>query len=97
MNPLRPSQAQLERWVREWQAVLSLQDWLVEVGYIRGHEAEDSHWEGRCHIAVKLKRAKIELLDPMDLSPAPRFPNDTEETIVHELLHLYFFCRFSGQ
>jgi hypothetical protein len=90
MKPARVSQVQLERWVWEWQTVLSLQDWLVEIEYIRGHETEDSYWEGRCHIAIKLKRAKIELLDPVDHLPVPRFPYDTEETIVHELLHLHF-------
>lgn len=70
-----------------WQRVLGLSDWDVKVSYVRAYDMEG---QGRCSATPKLRKALIAILDPQDYDPAQHWPQDVEQTLVHELLHLYF-------
>lgn len=81
----------LSRLVREWLKRLSLKGWTVDVRLVRHAElAGDS--KGSCYARVSpdpaTQRAAIRLCRESDLAAAGLEPGLTEETIVHELLHL---------
>jgi hypothetical protein len=87
-----------ERWTHEllvdlateWQEVLKLADWTVDVTILPQVEIGDNF--GLLMKLVPQKQyALVELLDPEDYEPDPDLiePYDPEVTIVHELLHIY--------
>jgi hypothetical protein len=90
MRDPRLTQGLAERWVREWQEVLRLRDWEVEVAVLRGRDMKAEDCEGLTSYQAKLKRARIELRDPIDHDGGHGFGPEPEETLVHELLHLHF-------
>jgi hypothetical protein len=72
---------------REWQRVLRLQDWDVQVKIARGFQLGKR--QGECEYVQSLRQAVIRILDPNDW-PDQNWPQDIEATLVHELLHLHF-------
>jgi hypothetical protein len=93
---MKTSQAQLDRWVRQWQQVLRLQDWQVKVELCRERDMKQAGCEGLNDHNVHLKRSAIQIRDPADHLNAD-FPADIEATIVHELLHLHFAGLYSSK
>lgn len=70
----------------EWQAVMRLQDWFIELRIVRGAEIPDA--QGRCSWVKERRSAIIQLMDPIDWPTETIEPQDMEVTLVHELLHL---------
>ena len=86
---MKITQSQAERWLREWQQRLRVQDWTVAIKICRSLEMGIGHG-GEVETFLKKKLAIISLLDPIDDDSVPDFPLDYEKTIVHELIHLHF-------
>ena len=73
---------------RKWQGRLGLLDWDVQVRIVRSVELEGC--QGRCKFVTDRKQATILLLEREDYLLAGRqWPQDHEQTLVHELLHLH--------
>ena len=79
-----------ERMCRAWQQILRLQDWNIQVEVVRYHGFENDEASGETESSIRLKEAKIRLLDPRDNRPkwSDTFC-DLEAVLVHELLHLH--------
>jgi len=72
----------------EWQKRLRLQDWTVKVKIARERDM-DANRAGQI-LWVSLKKvALIKILDSVDYNHTDGWPQDHEETLVHELLHLH--------
>lgn len=81
------TQEELEQRCREWQKVMSLQDWTVHIEIVRYLGEVTS---GNCSYHTNKKQAVIKLVEPEGY-PADHFtPQDMELDLVHELAHLYF-------
>ena len=78
----------LDQALARWQKRLRLQDWDVRVEVKRTHSMEDGAL-GRSWVQPATRHALIRLLDPQDYDPTePPDMQDTETTLVHELLHI---------
>jgi len=73
----------------EWQAILRLQDWDVIISIDRARDMIPDVL-GQCEWTLPTKQARIRILDPVDHPPDLKWPQDMEQTLVHELLHLHF-------
>ena len=80
----------LETIVAKWKPMLRVSDWEVTIGYAHQHEFRSPSAEAQCHYERNLKRARILVLEPAEYHSGNGFPQDIEETVVHELLHLHF-------
>ncbi len=81
------SNEELIKLCREWQAVLRLQDWIVQVRFVRHFELNHTE-QGNCSSNCMKKMAQIRIVTPEDYNN-PEWQQDVEKTLVHELLHLY--------
>ncbi|SRR6266852_2570024 len=72
-----------------WQRRLGLRDWTVTVKLCRARDMDDEDSNGEVQILLNHRRAFIALRDPLDVKPEYHPENDLEETLVHELLHLW--------
>lgn len=77
----------LEALLREWQKVLGLQDWDVEIFFVPTESIDKE--AGIVEYYPPLKKAYIKISDPKTLVEDEIFPFGLEHTIVHELLHLH--------
>jgi hypothetical protein len=77
---------QLQKKLKEWQKRLRLQDWLIKARICRSHELPDV----MAVPTLPKKMALIKILDHNDYDPTCVFPQDMEDSLVHELLHLHF-------
>jgi hypothetical protein len=84
------TQEELESRCTYWQKVLRLQDWDVHVRIARQCDFNNEEAIGECRATLTKKTALIYVLDPVDFHPASEWPQDMEEILVHELLHLHF-------
>ena len=82
------SNEELAALCAEWQKILRLQDWDVEISFKRNFEMGHD-CAGECSYSSSKKAAQISILTPADYSPKFIVPIDTERTVVHELLHLH--------
>lgn len=73
----------------EWQKRLRLQDWVVQAKISRNRDVGDKS-QGHCRWVIQKKMATILILDPLDYPEDTMHPQDMEQTLVHELLHLHF-------
>ena len=85
-----PTQRQLDAWIREWQRVLRLQDWRVNIALARENEMPDTGMHGQTWIHPEHKRARIWLRHPLDYQDRGGCEDDIEQTLVHEIVHLHF-------
>lgn len=83
------SQAELEAACRYWQELLRLQHWDVVVRLARQYEMDAGN-QGECEWNLRKRMALIKVLDAADWDPRTPWPQDQEQTLVHELLHLHF-------
>lgn len=73
----------------EWQAVLNIQFWDIKVGiyrcrdFVKQNSAAEVSWQLATATAI------LRILDPADYD-RDLFPQDMEQSLVHELLHLRF-------
>lgn len=81
------TQEELVEKCAEWQGILKLQDWTIAVGIVRDRQMKN---KGQAEISYSLpkKMAIISLLDPIDYDN-DTFPQDMEQSLVHELVHLH--------
>ena len=81
--------AAAQRVCRQWQKFLRLEDWDVEIVVDRHYDMPED-----CGGAITMfehkRQARLRVIDPRDANPRWQQDMDTEATIVHELLHLYF-------
>jgi hypothetical protein len=85
-----PTEADLRRYLTEWQYFLRLQQWKIKIRYAGTREMSGDDgsiaW-GRCYQNEDHLRAKITILHP-DQYEDDEGRNEIEVTVVHELLHL---------
>ncbi len=72
-----------------WQRRLRLSDWDVKIQIVRQSEMKSETFQGQVGWTINGKQAIIKILDPIDYDPSLLWPQDHEQTLVHELLHLH--------
>lgn len=82
------TQAELETLLKYWQEILRLQDWDIKVRLARHYEMSSTD-QGDCSFLESKKTAVIQVLDSADYNPTHAWPQDQEQTLVHELIHLH--------
>ncbi len=92
MKPL--TQPELETLCAEWQTILGLSDWYVEIEINRKENFCKGKFQGKWLNGLnspnlQTKAAFINIIDPVDYPDSAILPQDMEETLVHELLHLH--------
>lgn len=80
---------ELKSACEEWQKRLRLQDWVVKCKISRNKDVATNS-QGHCNWVIQKKMATILILDPLDYPEDTMHPQDMEQTLVHELLHLHF-------
>ena len=88
MSP-HPTSEELQALCREWQQILRLQDWDIEIIYVKPCEL-DPHTGGQVIRCDGKKAARIKVLDPECYDPCLIVKQDVEYTVVHELVHVHF-------
>src|SRR5687768_14532970 len=71
----------------KWQKRLRVQDWRIDLRVCRVYDMPRDGVSGYIEMVEERKEAIIYIIDPRDVQPS-NFPNPTEVTLVHELLHL---------
>jgi hypothetical protein len=87
-EPLAPTTTQLEQICRRWQQRLGLQDWDIDVEFVRPGEMDGDNHQGEIEWHVQKRTAVMRVMDPVCYPRNRRRDYNVEETIVHELLHL---------
>ncbi len=77
----------LERWKREWQSILRLDDWVITIKFVRKDDMPEEDVQGHVKWNYHAKTAWIRVLDPRDYTGDG--VQDIEDTVVHELVHLH--------
>lgn len=80
------SDEDLKHICREWQSRLGLAHWRIDVRTVRGVEIDDAC--GQVDFKPDKECALIRIKSPDDYHGY--YPQDIEQTIVHELLHIVF-------
>ena len=80
------TEVELKRLCNEWQGLLGLAHWTIDVQVVRGVEIGGNR--GQTDYYPVGEAALVRLKDPIDYHGY--FQCDHEETLVHELLHLIF-------
>ena len=79
----------------EWQNILRLQDWEIHVRFAHSSsfpsEQEQSMSQAEVHVEERLHYAVVRLIFPEDYSHGDGHPQDMEQCLVHELLHIHFY------
>lgn len=80
----------VQRIVDAWQKILRLEDWDIEIAIVRESESESQG--SLAYIATKgnAKTARLTLINPIDWAQKQVSGKEIEDTLVHELVHLYF-------
>ncbi len=76
----------LQRVCRDWQHRLRLNDWEVKIVFA-SLEDLPAESQGACDWNLHARTAEIKVLDPKEWDSA--IPQDVENTVVHELIHLH--------
>jgi len=83
-----PTALELTQLCESWQKVLGLDAWRVKVKLCRARDFNVEGRQGEIIFDRKRLEADIKIIDPQDYPPGELFPQDIEQTLVHELLHL---------
>lgn len=75
----------------EWQKILRLQDWIVNVRIKRRSDMSDGNFDAQIHVTLPNRVATIYILDPIDYDSRSELPQDMEQHLVHELLHIHLY------
>ena len=81
------NQKQLNKALKKWKKILRLQEWDITAQISRAMHFNLEGVQGENRITLVSKQAMILLLDPIDYPDYSSFPQDMEQTLVHELLH----------
>lgn len=73
----------------EWQTLLRLNDWDIEVRQVPFDELEDGRAGGCVEFLDVKRKAVLRLLDPRYQRQKTLVPYDEEYTLVHELVHIH--------
>lgn len=74
-----------------WQRILRLSDWNIDIKLARLPEFVTENSDGENAYSYLRKESLIRVLHPEDYAlQGNLFPQNMDETIVHELLHLHF-------
>lgn len=79
----------LQALLVKWQAVLRLQDWDIEILYVKSFDLEVNTGGHVVRCDAK-KTARVKVLDPDLYDPCLIVKQDVEYTVVHELVHIHF-------
>jgi hypothetical protein len=82
------TQEELEQKLQEWQKRLRLQDWNIDVKIKRARDILDG-CQAEVNWVLTKKMAIISIMDPFDYPSDSMEPQDMEDSLVHELLHLH--------
>ena len=84
------TQKKLEQLVRKWQRILRLRDWDIEIISV---DHDGFTREGSCIAEIELssnqKEAIMKVIKPDHYSIWNNKKYDVEESVIHELLHIY--------
>lgn len=83
------NQREADRALKRWQKRLGLQDWDITVEIVRYYRVTD-YSLGHIESNHQHRLARVYLKHPRDVFPGNEGSADLEETLVHELLHLWF-------
>lgn len=83
---------QLQERLAYWQKVLRLQDWNIYARIVRGYEMENPNAMAHINVVYCNKSAIIRIMDPIDYEPDIVTPQDMEQSLVHELLHIHLWA-----
>jgi hypothetical protein len=82
------TEAEVNGWVKRWQARLSLSDWKIKAKIVRLSQLPKGTI-ANIHWSLPRKQATIKVLDSIDSTlPKSEIARDTELSVVHELVHL---------
>lgn len=81
------NQKQLNKALKKWKKILRLQEWDIKAQIGRAAYFNLQNAQGENRITLVSKQSLIMLLDPLDYPDYSDFPQDMEQTLVHELLH----------
>ena len=84
------TQEELNEACEEWQNILRLNHWDIYAAITRSSDFSGNENEGEIDYFLEKGDAAIRILDPVDYPQDTPFKQDMEQTLVHELLHLYF-------
>jgi hypothetical protein len=85
------TETHLRRLLRYWQRRLRLADWKCSIRFAPKTELKDC--QGKNEHNENARTSEILVLNPADYDPNEypgKIPQDVEDTVVHELLHLHF-------
>lgn len=80
---------ELQEACKEWQKILRLQDWKIQIEIVRQWVVDPDYW---AHIQTNqdYKNATIKFVDPNDINPDDVFDQrNMESDLVHELLEIH--------
>lgn len=80
---------ELQIFCQEWQAILRLQDWDIDIRFVDREEIEDGRRGADIEWFAEKQCAKIRVLDPTQQRKDPFVPYNPELSVIHELLHLH--------
>ena len=87
---LEKLRAAAESVCRQWQKILRLEDWDIQVDIRSSVDMRLTNSLATVERFGRKRRAHIELLDPREFRQADNTGDlDVESSIVHELLHIY--------
>lgn len=82
----KPEEEELQAWCAEWQEILSLKHWGIQVKYERKHKMSAGCY-AEVHCKPGILSAVIKILDPSDYDD-PYIPQNIELSLLHELVHI---------
>ena len=85
------TQDELQSLCSEWQKTLRLQDWDIRARFVKHYRFPQSK-QGEVSCVEEQKTALIRILVPEDYEPDQEWPQDIEQTLVHELVHVHFIA-----
>ena len=83
------SQEELQEKLKTWQKRLRLQDWIIKVHIVRGRDMKLEECQAEVSWTIAKKTATVRIIDPLDYPSDVTDPQDMENSLIHELLHLH--------
>ena len=90
------TEEKLKKLCLKWQKLLRLEDWDIKVSFSKREELYDVESEADCNIDVEYKQVSINVVNEESrLKDNHGKIVDTENLLIHELLHIYVKCEHS--
>lgn len=91
VQPVILNDEQLQAKCEEWQKILRLQDWIVDLKISRERDFVTKDANAEISLNEQHKLAFVKILDPVDFDEDQFSPQDMEKSLVHELLRIHFW------